>query len=102
IILLIRGLNANVMISGYDHPLYNGRLDGWRRHEFTGQTRGGARTEVVWMNYPEPVELHDYRYLGKDYREREDIQRQQKRWIAKLQDMPLQRRYALIQALQES
>lgn len=100
LLALAVSLNANVMISGYDHPLYNARLDGWRKKEFTGQTRGGPRTECLWMNYAEPRELHDYRYLGRDYREREDIRRQQKRWTAKLAGMTPHKRYALLAAIE--
>jgi DNA adenine methylase len=97
----LRSLPANVMISHYDHPLYNGTLRDWRRIEFKGVSRGGPRTEVVWMNYAEPAELHDYRYLGSNFREREQITRQKKRWLAKLAAMPLQRRYALLSAIEE-
>ena len=32
-------------------------------------------TEYLWCNYPAPMALHDYRYLGKDFRERERIKR---------------------------
>ena len=98
---LILTLNANVMISGYDHPLYNEKLAAWRKTTFTGFARGGSRTECLWMNYAEPSELHDYRYLGSDYRERESIKKQQKRWVAKLRAMPLQKRYALMAAIEE-
>ena len=42
-------------------------------------TRGGRlATEWVWMNYPEPIALHDYRYLGEDFREREPIKRKKR------------------------
>jgi DNA adenine methylase len=91
---------ARVMISGYDHPLYAERLAGWRKITYTGMTRGGARQECLWMNYAEPVELHDYTYLGDGYREREDIRRQQRRWIRKLQAMPVQQRFALVAVLE--
>jgi DNA adenine methylase len=94
-------LECNVMISGYDHPVYNERLAEWRKTSFTGFSRGGTRVETLWMNFEQPAELHDYRYLGKDYREREDIRRQQKRWIAKLEGMPPARRYALQAAIEE-
>jgi DNA adenine methylase len=98
---LTYGSKANIMISGYDHPLYNEMLSDWRKISFQGISRGGPRTEVIWMNYPEPVELHDYRYLGADYREREQIARQTRRWIAKLEAMPVQRRLALISSIED-
>jgi DNA adenine methylase len=98
---LAYGSKANIMISGYDHPLYNEMLSDWRKISFQGISRGGPRTEVIWMNYPEPVQLHDYRYLGADYREREQIARQTRRWIAKLEAMPVQRRLALISSIED-
>jgi hypothetical protein len=33
------------------------------------------------FNFPEPVALHDYRYLGEDFRQRERIKRKKQRWV---------------------
>ena len=51
------------------------------------------------MNYPAPLELHDYRYLGKNFRERERIKRKKQRWMARLRTMPDLERYALMEAV---
>lgn len=56
-------------------------------------------TEHLWMNYPEPIALHDYRYLGADYRQRERITRKIKRWQRKLANMPTLERQALLAAM---
>lgn len=32
--------------------------------------QNNARTETVWFNYPRPVELHDYRFLGEGQQRR--------------------------------
>jgi len=58
-------------------------------------------TEYLWCNYPAPTALHDYRYLGKDFRERERerIKRMTARWVNRLQAMPLLQRQALQAAL---
>ena len=56
-------------------------------------------TEYVWFNYPRPVELHDYRYLGKGFRERERIKRKMKRWKLRLEKMPELERQALLWAM---
>ena len=101
LITAIKPLPAMVMISGYDSELYNEMLADWRRVEFTGVSRGGPTVEVVWCNFAEPAELHDYRFLGNTYRERQDIRRQQDRWKAKLAAMPSQRRYAILAATNE-
>jgi len=65
-------------------------------------TRGGRLAEeVLWMNYPEPVTLHDYRYLGADFRERQRIKRKTQRWTRRLQEMPDVERYAMLAALEQ-
>lgn len=46
-----------VMISGYAHPMYDGELRHWHRHEHRTKAQGGkARTEVLWLN-PKLAEL---------------------------------------------
>jgi DNA adenine methylase len=67
---------------------------------YTGVTRRGPREECLWMNYPEPLQLHDYRYLGKDYRERERINRKRKTWRRRLAAMPALERYAILAELE--
>jgi hypothetical protein len=51
------------------------------------------------MNYPPPIELHDYRYLGDNFRERERITKRTKRWVARLKKMPVLERKALLSAI---
>jgi DNA adenine methylase len=95
-------LPCPVMISGYWSELYAAYLGNWRTMTYQAITRGGTfATEWAWMNYPEPLELHDYRHLGRDYRERERIKRKKARWSRKLRNMPRLERYAVLAALQE-
>ena len=95
-------LDCMVMISGYWSQLYADLLPNWRTFQFQTVTRGGTTAlETVWLNFPEPVELHDYRFLGKDYRERERIRRKKARWIEKLNHMPALERQALLMAIKE-
>ena len=43
---------GKVMISGYDNPLYDRMLAGWRKEQRKSQAENGlARVETVWMNY---------------------------------------------------
>jgi len=95
---------AKVAISTYPNDLYNANNfmtdRGWRMIEFESQTRRGKATEQLWMNYPEPAELHDYQYLGEDYRERERITRMQNRWKAKFKNLPDLEKKAMLQHLQ--
>ncbi len=97
---------CRVAISGYRHAIYEEALAHWRRIEFTTSTRGGhAATEVVWMNYPAPTELHDDRWLdfGQGWRERDRINKKVKRLRLKLRELPvLERRRLLAAALAET
>lgn len=98
--ILIR-LPCMVAISGYKHKLYD-ELH-WRVISYEARTRGGSTaTEHLWMNYPQPFELHDYSYLGENYRERETIKKQQKRWTRILADMTPLKRYALMEIIQSA
>jgi site-specific DNA-adenine methylase len=93
-----------VAVSGYWSSLYESSLpatDGWRSISFNAKTRAGVAREWLWMNYPEPVELHDYSYLGQNFREREKITRQKKRWRARLLRMDKLQRYALLLSIAE-
>ncbi len=70
----LRALRCFVMISGYWTQLYADMLKDWHASTFQTTNRAGQRTtEWLWCNFPEPVALHDYRYLGRNFRERERI-----------------------------
>ena len=88
-----------VMISGYKSQLYMDSLKGWNTHSFQSTTHNGTATEWIWMNYPPPEELHDYRYLGDNFRERERIKKKTKRWISRLKQMPVLERQALLSTI---
>jgi hypothetical protein len=95
----LKTLSCMVMISGYYSELYNDMLQGWNTHSFTAQTRQGPATEWVWMNYPKPKELHDYSFLGKNFRERERITRKIKRWTNRLKKLPALERRAILESI---
>lgn len=97
---MIKSLPCLVMISGYESQLYDVSLKGWHTYSFESATHNGMAEEWVWMNYPAPVELHDYRYLGSTFRERERIKRKSKTWMARLRSMPVLERQALLHAIQ--
>jgi len=63
---------------------------------------GDTREEWLWMNYPEPIALHDYSYLGDNFRERERIKRKVSRWKAKLEKMDVLERRAILMAIQSA
>lgn len=92
-------LPCMVAVSGYWSDLYARRLAGWRLVEFEAMTRGGMATECLWLNYPAPAALHDYRYLGEDYIDRQRIKRKVERWSGKLAGLDPLERLAIVSAL---
>ncbi len=96
-------LPCPVMVSGYQSEIYDDILTGWRKETIQTVTRGGTlATEVIWMNYPQPEALHDYRYLGDDFRERERIKRKKQRWQERWRTMDRLERLAILAAIQEA
>lgn len=94
------GIPSKVIISGYRSELYDEKLKNWRRVEIVVQTRHHEnRTECLWMNFPEPTELHEYTVAGSDKRERLRIKRKIARWVAKFTAEPPIERAALFAAL---
>ncbi|MDC6379886.1 DNA adenine methylase [Pseudomonas graminis] len=88
----LRSVPCKIMISGYDSALYNEKLQGWRKVTFMAKTHTGVREECVWMNYAAPVELHDSRFLGDTFRERQTIARRQSRFRDRIATMdPVER-----------
>jgi site-specific DNA-adenine methylase len=95
----INTLPCMVMISGYESKLYKELLRDWQTYRFKAGCHHGIAIEWIWMNYSAPLELHDYSHLGANNRERERIKNKTKRWIVRLQSMPLLERQALLSAL---
>jgi len=96
---IVKKLPFNIALSSYNNSLYSNALEGWRKIEFKSQTRHGSATEVLFMNYPEPEALHDYSYLGNDFRERERIRRKILRHVHGLKRLPTHERQAILNAL---
>lgn len=92
-------LPCPVMLSGYWSELYAGQLADWRHFSFVTQTRRGPATEHVWCNYPDPVALQDYRWLGGNKRERFKLARRERNLIDKLDRLPELERRALLAAV---
>lgn len=96
----LRGLPANVsvMISGYPSALYDELLADWRAIEWQASTRGGIRTEKLWMNYPAgPAHWHSR--AGANFRQRLRIKRKAERWAAMYAAMPPGERQAVLAAI---
>lgn len=102
LIAVLVKLPCMVMLSGYRSKLYAKLLKGWRTIDIPAMTRGGKRIETLWCNFEEPELLHDPRFAGGDFRERENIARKRKRWAAKFAKMDRRERQAVAVALAES
>lgn len=97
---VIRKIPARVLISGYWSEMYAKALRDWNCITFESMTRGGhTATEWLWFNFEPPAALHDYRYLGENFREREKLKRKKLRWTERLKRMPLLERQALLLAI---
>jgi len=68
-------LNCNIAISSYQNKMYDRLLKDWRRNEIEVMTRGGKAKESLYMNYDKPTQLHDNRYIGNNFTERQQIKR---------------------------
>lgn len=96
------GLDCRAMVCGYGSLLYDTALVDWRFDVFDARTRMGRWVkEYVWMNYKRPLRLHDYDWLGENYRERERIKRKRGRWAEKLAKMGELERRAILAAIDE-
>ncbi|WP_440866204.1 DNA adenine methylase [Symbiopectobacterium purcellii] len=92
--------NVSVILSGYPSPFYDETLTGWRSMEFQVMTRGGPRTEQLWMNYPDGA-AYSAAFAGKDYIDRQRIKRKAERWKSKYAALPPAERLAIMTALNE-
>lgn len=92
-------VKCRVMISHPVTDLYLQQLQGWRCIRYQMMTRGGLKPDAIWMNYPEPSELHDWRYAGRNFRERTSLKRLAARWLAKLHNMPARKRGYVLEAI---
>lgn len=97
---------ASVIISGYWSELYARVFSDpqpprnmWWTENFQAMTRRGQVTETLWWNFERPTVLHDDRFLGDGFRERERIKRKQFRWVQKLKAMEPAERAALRAAM---
>lgn len=88
----------NVMICAYPNRLYDNALTGWRTFDYQNTTRMGTVRERLYMNY-DLTELHDYSFLGVDFREREKFKRIKTNLIAKLERLPLQLRFKILEEI---
>ncbi len=97
---IVFGLNCMVLISHPDAELYSSTLSGWNRYQYTVVDRGGnLRQEFLWYNYPPPVKLHDYRYVGVNRTDRQRIKRKVLRTMQRLASTPAMERNCILTSI---
>jgi len=92
----LKRLPCMVMVSGYENPFYEAELAGWRSRRFPAKTHTDVRLETIWMNYPEPTVLHDARFLGASFRERQSFQRRRNTLQRRVENMDVTERTAFL------
>lgn len=92
---VLRWLPCRVLISGYPSQLYDVQLHDWNTHTFPAKAHTGLRLEKLWFNYDPPKRLHDARYLGSDFRERQTFRRRIDRLRRRISSLPSQEQHFL-------
>lgn len=101
LLALLVKLPCKVLLSGYNHPLYETMLQGWNCKKFEAATHNGNREESLWFNFEPPSQLHDSRYLGANFRERQSNKRRLQRLQAKVIAMDPIERNSFMQWIRE-
>lgn len=92
---VLKELPCRVAISGYPSQLYKDELREWNELQFPVKAHDGVRAECLWMNYGIPDELHDTRFLGASFRQRQDVKRRMNRLQNRISRLTKQEQYAL-------
>lgn len=100
---LLKMFKCDVLISTMPNEIYSSQLTAprWRCIEYQTRTRGATITEQLWCNFPEPDELHDWRFAGRDFRERWRLTKLVRRTIAKLEAMNKRERGYVLDAISQ-
>jgi len=99
---ILKNLPCMVIVSGYQNPLYQDALAGWQTKTFSAKSHTSVREEMLWFNFAPPKQLHDVRYLGSDFRQRESTKRRVERIQQKMREMDAVERAAITQWLNET
>lgn len=102
LLAVLSDLPCHVMISGYTNPHYEETLSGWSMQIIQNQTRTGPVEEALWTNFKPDHRLHDYSYVGDDFRERERIRRGRRTQVERLRRAPPIERAAMLSDIVDS
>ena len=91
--------DVDMLISTYPNPMYERKLKGWSKIKYQVKTSQGTATEVLYYNYSDLSLLHDYKFVGDNYRERLRIKRKAQRWVNRLEKMPDYEKQAIFEEI---
>jgi DNA adenine methylase len=95
----VSNLNVNCLVSSYPNELYSQSLSSWNTKTFDVTTHKGKATEILYYNYQTPDKLHDYSYIGDDFRDRYRIKGIINRNIEKFSKLKKVEQNAIIKSL---
>lgn len=95
----VKKLKCNVMIIHPKCDLYDTELRDWRKIEITLKYWQKSSTEILYVNYPAPTKLQDYRFVGNDRVQRQQIKRKAENMVKKLLEMPEHERSYILEKI---
>ena len=99
---LFKKMSARVILSSYKNNQYDSALKQWSTHSFNAMTHGGPALETIYYNFDrDTIQLHDYRFIGKNFKDRERIKLKIQRLSTRLRRLPTQERNAILNAIKE-
>lgn len=94
--------NLDILICTSENDMYRQILKDWRVLPYPNTTRAGQVIEHLYMNYDNPQGLlHDYNFVGKDFRERERIKKKINRWAKRLLRLQGYERNAILETIRK-
>lgn len=98
LIATLRALPCAVILSGYPSALYDELVGDWRQIEFQVMTRGGPRSERLWLNFP-AGDVAWSAFAGANFTDRQRIKRKAERWATHYRRLPAGERLAVLAAV---
>ena len=93
---ILASLPCRILISGYDSRLYREHLQGWTIKTYFAKAHDRRREEKLWFNFPEPDQLHDGRFWGANFRQREVVKRRLQRLKRRIANLDPRERHELL------
>jgi DNA adenine methylase len=97
----VRYLKCNVMVIHPVCPLYDWLLSDFRQIVVKIRYNNKTSIEKIYMNYPEPENLHVKSYTGSDCWDRQRIKRKGDRLINKIEALPAQEKNYILSRIAE-